>query len=282
MSFSVTLWDNGAGKPNSNLTPVIRPRIIWSYWHDPEVPEFIAACVRSWELNAPGYTIRLLNRNTVKDHIGNVPFWVRKLKPAAVSDWIRLKLIRDVGGIWLDASFILIEPLHKAFPPEALNGDDAFLFQNRKWTRDETYPMMETWFIAAPPGNPLISAWFSAYNLACVNRRIYLRIARIRFGYDAIYQGYPRIRYYTAFAALQCVLRTASFRFNYSDSEDGPYELQNRADYDFEKIARALVEDDIAGLTSIKLAGGERKSTIEMIHRKGVIKGSVLDRIGFG
>lgn len=149
---SCRTWGNRPASTNKGR-PV--PKKIWSYWHNPDTPNFIKSCISSWRHYAPDFEITLLDSTTVSKFTGKVPYWVRRRSPTAISDWVRLKLLHEHGGIWMDASTLLFERLENLLPDMALMGPDPFTFFNRSWSTDLDRPMIESWFISSPPKNNL-------------------------------------------------------------------------------------------------------------------------------
>ena len=124
------------------------PKIIWSYWDNPEVPEFISDCKKNWAKFAPNYEIRYLNKNNIEDYITNMPENWQSLPPYRQADVLRLKLLEKYGGIWMDASILLMEN------PDKFVGGDVTLFTTPGTTNAD--PVYENWFIASTPNNEII------------------------------------------------------------------------------------------------------------------------------
>lgn len=81
-------------------------KIIWSYWDGPD-NDLNKCCLKSWKKFLPGWDIRLLNRDSVEKYIIKKPSTYDNLTITAKSDLIRLNLLYNYGGIWLDTSILL-------------------------------------------------------------------------------------------------------------------------------------------------------------------------------
>lgn len=90
----------------------------------------------------------------------DLPKQFHKLMIQHKADAIRLALISKYGGIWLDASILLVQPI------EHIIGSDPsvrvffrtewYKYWNRPWERRvDRNSLPENWFLAAPPGDPL-------------------------------------------------------------------------------------------------------------------------------
>ena len=142
------------------------PKIIWSYWDNPEVPDFVAKCRKNWEKFAPNYKIRYLNKNNIKDYVSNMPENWQSLPPYRQADILRLKLLEKYGGIWMDASILLLEN------PDKFVGGDVTLFTTPITTNDN--PMYENWFIASTKNNEIIKKWIVEVEKAIKDPSAYL------------------------------------------------------------------------------------------------------------
>ena len=142
------------------------PKIIWSYWDNPDVPDFVAKCRKNWAKFAPNYEIRYLNKNNIEDYITNMPENWKSLPAYRQADILRLKLLEKYGGIWMDASILLMEN------PDKFVGDDITLFVSPVTTKDN--PVYDNWFIASKPNNEVIKKWIVELEKAVKNPEVYI------------------------------------------------------------------------------------------------------------
>lgn len=144
------------------------PRVIWSYWDKPTKPQLVEHITRCWSSRLSGWTIHHLNNDTYMSYLPkgcSIPN-MSNLKPAHFADWLRLKLLETHGGVWMDASIV---PRRDTF----LNSMHHQIDINSKY---EVYvchsgitdgiPLIENFFIIAPPQSPFIKDWLSEYEKA--------------------------------------------------------------------------------------------------------------------
>ena len=89
------------------------PKIINYCWfgNNPKSKK-IKQCIASWEKILPDFDIREWNEtNTKQYHIKFVKDALRKKKYAFVSDYIRIKVLYEFGGIYLDTDMLLLKPI---------------------------------------------------------------------------------------------------------------------------------------------------------------------------
>lgn len=254
--INVSSWGE---RPLQTLsTPM--PKIIWSYWHDTTPPRSVQAAKRSWEIYAPDYEIRMLNGKTFEDVTGKTPWQLRIKKHAAISDWIRFQALRKYGGIWLDASLILLQPIENILPAGDILSGQPFMFYNRGWSDDQKKPMLESWLMTAPAGSELFDKAAREYKIACIHRKTYRRIMNWKLKTDLL-QAYPKLSYFTCFAVIQAILRrNKHISVAMADSENGPYLIHRRLAYDSQKIATHILADNLCDIPAIKLNHVDRSA----------------------
>ena len=65
--------------------------------------------------NGKNYKVHFLNDNNIKDYIENIPQKYYELLPAHKADFVRVNVICDYGGIWLDSDTIVMDNLSSLF-----------------------------------------------------------------------------------------------------------------------------------------------------------------------
>ncbi|MCR5462962.1 MAG: capsular polysaccharide synthesis protein [Bacteroidales bacterium] len=121
-----------AGHVSFNLEPKVSfnsDKIIWQYWAQgyDDVPEVVKRCLSSVENQASNYTIVRLTDQNLSDYL-NLPDFVLSKRSsfsrAFFSDLLRLLLLKAYGGIWLDATVYLSNPI-----PDVFFTNDFFVFR---------------------------------------------------------------------------------------------------------------------------------------------------------
>lgn len=146
-----------SGSPKS-ISPEPIPKRIWLYWEQPEKPEVVAALNDDVARKNPDHEVVLLNQDNASDYVPEYREWNKFLLPQHKSDLLRLYLMSRYGGIWLDSSIYLGESLAWVHSWAAHQSLDFVGFYNDTLEGPD-YPMLESWFLAAAPGNPFIQRW---------------------------------------------------------------------------------------------------------------------------
>jgi len=138
------------------------PKIIFTYWHDKNIPSFLKLCFKNWEKYNPDFEIRIFNKESIMKlmNIKNQNL-INKINSHIVqsqSDFFRLYLLYNFGGVWIDASIILLGSLNKDID---FNSNEIYGFG-----REPNNLLMENCFLAAPKNHPFIKLWFFEFTRA--------------------------------------------------------------------------------------------------------------------
>ena len=90
----------------------------------------------------------------------------QSLPPYRQADVLRLKLLEKYGGIWMDASILLLEN------PDKFVGGDVTLFTTPG--TNNSNPVYENWFIASTKNNEIIKKWIVEVEKAIKDPDAYL------------------------------------------------------------------------------------------------------------
>ena len=148
-------------------TTILPTRIpVFMYWHSDDLPPTVRLCLQNWRYftrkSVHNFEVVLVTHTNVAELIDARHPCISEAHeyPAMKSDFIRLALLQKYGGVYMDASVILTEPLDWIIGDgTGHNYFQAFVNQ-RNMNISCQVPVVETSFLAAPPNHPLISAWF--------------------------------------------------------------------------------------------------------------------------
>jgi hypothetical protein len=133
------------------------PKIIWCLWLQgrEHAPDLVKRCLASWERRNPGWELRCLDVTTVGRYV-NLSSYIdlssQEVTAASLSDIIRMLLLHEYGGVWIDATLYCNQPLDEWLPGPLGNGFFGFY-------RPAPERLIGTWFLAAAPGNELFAKW---------------------------------------------------------------------------------------------------------------------------
>ena len=145
------------------------PKIIWTYWNNDNLPDFIERCIANWRFFNPGYQIFVVTPSNLDQFIRSEPpkyFGGSAFTPQFQSDWVRMELLALYGGIWMDASTVLLGSLDWVHRMQQFEQKDGLIFYVDHMTHDFNRPVVENWFIASVPGGQFVKNWRKEYTWA--------------------------------------------------------------------------------------------------------------------
>jgi hypothetical protein len=133
-------------------------KIIWACWFQgrENAPPLVERCLGTWERSNPDWEVRCLDATSVSQYVDlarYVDVKRRPIPPAALSDIVRIMLLREFGGVWVDATLYCNRPLNDWLP--AVMGEGFFAFSAPAPDR-----VLSSWFLSAERHHPLVAAWY--------------------------------------------------------------------------------------------------------------------------
>lgn len=132
------------------------PRHIWICWLQglDQAPALVQQCVASVRQHCPDFEITLITEQNLFDHVslpddvvdryrtGRLPF-------TQFSDLVRVALLAEHGGIWMDATVFMSGPM-----PGFVTQGPLFMFRN-SWM-SPTLHVASSWMLASVPHHPVM------------------------------------------------------------------------------------------------------------------------------
>jgi hypothetical protein len=130
------------------------PRTVWMLWLQgvENAPYLVQRCHESWVEQNPGWRVLMLDESTLPSYLsidyssGNLS---RQL-PNHRANVVRLELLARFGGVWADGTCFCVQPLDDWLPAKMSAGFFAF-------ERPGADRLLSNWFLAARPGNLLVT-----------------------------------------------------------------------------------------------------------------------------
>lgn len=133
---------------------------IWVYWNDASnMPKMVECCVERIKKNSNGRKVIIVTECTVSDYLNLDEIVWRKYREGKISrthfcDIVRIALLYQYGGVWMDCTLLLTQPLpnyvtSSTFYTNHLNKVDQNNIGGGRWS---------TFFLACHPGNLMMKA----------------------------------------------------------------------------------------------------------------------------
>jgi hypothetical protein len=126
--------------------------ILWFQGFD-KAPQVVQWCAASWKRYNPTWNIILLDNTNLKEYVDlNQVSYSKDIELCHLADIVRMILLRDHGGLWVDATAFCHKPLNEWFLPYMVEGFFAF-------DKPYSHLMLSNWFLYAEKNNPILSQW---------------------------------------------------------------------------------------------------------------------------
>ncbi|QNP50518.1 mannosyltransferase [Diaphorobacter aerolatus] len=259
------------------------PRIIWAFWSGTAQPELIQRCFDNWRRMCPEFDIRILDERSVLRYLDAIPAELQQSTAPKRADWVRAELLKRHGGIWLDASTILTTSLEWVIATQARTQSDYVGFYLEQFTSDAAYPVVENWFMAAPPASPFIVDLQAEFTTRVVpgSNEAYIEQLRAEGIFDQVRQRIFSPDYLSMHLAIQYVMRKrGGYRLALARAEDGPfyYHVASRWSRGMLKVQLMMRPVAKAMPPLIKLRKPDRKRLDLYVQRRLVRSDSILGR----
>ena len=110
--------DKYAKRPTGELIAMDGESPIWICWWDGKeaMPDIVKMCFRSVCANAAGHPVILVTKHNYREHVTLPNYICEKVKIGAItithlSDILRMCLLSQRGGLWVDATLMMTKPL---------------------------------------------------------------------------------------------------------------------------------------------------------------------------
>ncbi len=90
---------------------------VYLYWvgNEYKLIKILRNMIYMHSTNGKGYNVNLINHNNIKEYIPDLPDYFYKLQPAHQADFVRVSVLCDRGGIWLDSDTLVVDKLDDLF-----------------------------------------------------------------------------------------------------------------------------------------------------------------------
>lgn len=252
------------------------PRVVWMYWHREERPRIVDIAVNQVRIENPGYEVRVLSRSTIQDWLPTFEVEAEAISVQHFTDLLRLELLRVYGGIWVDASMVVRASFDDLFDGEVeapSAGYDLFAFYIDGFSSNPDRPIIENWFLAAPPDNELIIAWQRALEPMRLGGEVAMsKVLKALPDYEALKQDMLLEEYLVSHIALQHVLgQSERYSIRLQRAEDEAFRLQTLCRWDHYRLMVELLAkpfEDESPLRVVKLTGYERDLADFLLRRR--------------
>lgn len=146
------------------------------YWHQGwnNAPDMVKRCAATWQRHNPAWDINLMDAATVGEKV-KLPAELKTLNLPlpALSDIIRICLLKQHGGVWADATLWCVRPLDDWV--EAVCVPSGFFAYDKPGVDRP----ISSWFLAAGKESRIVDIWYSAVLHLLAKTQAHARFRRV-------------------------------------------------------------------------------------------------------
>ena len=129
-----------------------KTRNVYIYWVGKEYKliSILRNLIYLHSTNGEGYKVNLITDKNLNEYLKDIPPYFSKLCPAHQADFVRVNVICDRGGIWLDSDTLVLDSLDSLFD-YIDNKNGFFITQNNE--------ILWNGIFGSKPNTPLMVEW---------------------------------------------------------------------------------------------------------------------------
>ncbi len=246
------------------------PKNIYCYWDKFETNPIIQAHIRTWQRNIPNdWKIHVITPNNIKDYVNDdflKKYGNNKIDSTRFSDFLRIDLLKNKGGCWMDASIIINDGtfINNIYNNMIQNKKDAFFFEYKEYSIFELQPHLDNWFIMAPKNSKIINDLYyefdKAFEMGFLLYKFKVLIPSKTILLSTI--GYFGSTYLLQHAILQYLIKKGNkYNLLIGNASESMYFLHEKFKWNNDDIINFIMNNNNwNGFYGVKLTSSNRKS----------------------
>jgi len=245
------------------------PKCIYAYWDNLEGNDLIKSFVKNWKKKInPDWKIIIITKNTLKDYVSEEFIEKYKHLPSfRFADFLRLELLLNNGGVWMDISTIIVDGIFmdNFYNEMVFNKFDVCVYElkNMSFIQDNFYfPYLENWFIMAPKNSPYIKDLYNEFSKAekmgFLNYKNNVLIPT-GINFDNIFKKEEENTYLMQHGIVNYLLyKNNIYHICIKNAADGFLKILVSNQFDTTKTADYIMNNDLSDQYAIKLTKWDR------------------------
>jgi len=127
-------------------------RNVFLYWvgNEYKLISILRNLIYLHSTNGKGYKVTLITDKNINDYVKNIPNYFTNMCPAHQSDFVRVNVICDYGGIWLDSDTLVSNSLDSLF--DFIDNKNGFFIK-------QSNVVLFNGIFGSKPNTPLMIEW---------------------------------------------------------------------------------------------------------------------------
>ena len=269
---------NGICKPKEYYENNNFPKVIYGYWDNLEGNSLIQSHIDTWKRNIPSdWTVHIITKKNIAEYVDEE--FIKKfmgLPAFRFSDFLRVHLLSNNGGVWMDASTIITDGsfLDEYYNETVKNNYDATLYEFKVHSL-ENQPYLENWFLMAPKNSKFIRDLYNefiyAFDMDFLKYKNEVLKPSINLK-NNLHDGNKT--YHMQHAIIHYLFYKGNkYNLNIKDAEESMFKIQKLNGWESNKIIDYIINNNNwSNYYAIKLVGFNRKSINDENEKKFINK----------
>ena len=256
----------------------ILPKTIYAFWDNYEENKIIQSHINNWKDKLKGWKIVILDKKNIHNYVESS--FIKKyasgsIDPTRFSDFLRIYLLINNGGCWLDASILISKGtfLDNIYDKMIKNKYDACFYEYKEKTINKSQPHIDNWFMMAPKGSKIITDLYyefnKAFEMGFLEYKINILIPSQIFLDNTL--GYEDDTYLMQHAIFHYLFKLGNkYNILLKDASESMYKIQTLFNWNTEATIKFIIDNNVwDNIYAIKLTKADRAA---ITNKKAYIK----------
>jgi hypothetical protein len=246
--------DNIIINSKNNDSEYILPKVIYSFWNNTEENLLIDSCIKNWEKKfSKEWKIVFISKENINKYVSEEflkKYWTNNISMTRFSDFLRIYLLIKNGGVWLDASVIIINGqfLDDYYNEMIQNKYDGCFYEYKKFEVLPTQPHIDNWFIIAPKNSKILTDLYiefdKAFDMEFLNYKKDILIKNGVLITNTL--GYSDSTYLLQHAIMQYLLKKNKNKYNIilKSTTENMYKIHEFFNWNHENIIKFILSNN--------------------------------------
>lgn len=225
--------------------------------------------MNNWKKKLKSWKIIMIDKKNIHDYVEQE--FIGKYASGTIdstrfSDFLRIHLLQNNGGCWLDASILISdgEFLNDIYIEMIENKYDACFYEYKEQTVDKTQPHIDNWFMMAPKGSKIITDLYKEFDRAFEMGFLeYKQKVLIPSKINLINTlGYEENTYLMQHAIFHYLFKIGNkYNILLKDASESMYKIQTLFNWNTEATIKFIIDNNVwDNIYAIKLTKGDRNA----------------------
>jgi hypothetical protein len=246
----------------------VLPKVIYCFWHDSD-DKLMNAFINNWKKKLSNeWKVHFITNDNIDNYVSKE--FLEKysdLETFRFSDFLRLELLKNNGGVWMDISTAIVNAnfLDKYYKEMIESKYDICIYEFKGRTVIESEPYLENWFFMAPKNSKFITDLYNEFERGrkmdfVIYKRDVLKPSGINIK-NTIKDDDEYYTYLMQHAIIHYLLKIGNkYNINKKNADESFFKLHNLVAWNNQEIIDSFIRNnDWSDYYAIKFGNKQRR-----------------------